>query len=232
MLSISLQISSPFNYTFTNKRISSAAVLSLKYKSIQRKNLSVETKPGRSNQVIEVIHFIRWWSVFLMKVSLRIRVGDQNLCRHMGLSCHSELMHYNKLRKNSEKKENSKEKIHRHINLKMNFQKYLQIFAFMLCVDSVTPKSLLRHKGIWPTTPCIDFLQCMFRHLSLRKFACKIRLCNESKPTNSCQNRKWAWRSLHCEIRCTQGSLGYVSNWSEWYLRANAQYLKYKSILY
>ena len=68
------------------------------------------------------------------------------------------------------------------------------MFSFIFCVDLVTLVSFWCNKGLlytWPTKPCIDFLQCMIRHLPLRNFACKFRLLNVSKPKISCHNRMY-----------------------------------------
>ena len=70
-------------------------------------------------------------------------------------------------------------KDYRHLIYKTNFPNifHLHIFAFILCVDLITPKSLWRYKalpGTRSTKPCIEFLQCKFRHLPLRNFVCIV----------------------------------------------------------
>ena len=74
--------------------------------------------------------------------------------------------------------------------------------------------------------PCIDFLHCMIRHLLLRKFACKFRLCNVPKPNNACHNRIEARCTVHCEIGGTQGQVGYVTDWSSWSLRGSSTHIR------
>ena len=49
---------------------------------------------------------------------------------------------------------------------------HFKIYASIICVDLVTPKSLWLTKALlctWPAKPCIDFLQCMIRLLTLRR---------------------------------------------------------------
>ena len=101
-------------------------------------------------------------------------------------------------------------KNYRHIIKKRTIRiiSHLNIFAFIFCVDLLTPESLWRHKGVamhvtYKTTkPCIDFLRCMIRHPPLRNFACKFRLLNVSKPNNSCHNRiSGATRIRQCTRR-------------------------------
>ena len=65
------------------------------------------------------------------------------------------------------------------------------IFAFIFCVDLVTPESLWRHKGVamHVTDKTMHRFSTMIRHLPLRNFARKFRLSNVLKPNHSCHNR-------------------------------------------
>ena len=66
------------------------------------------------------------------------------------------------------------------------------IFAFIVCVNLVTPASLWRHISIamhvTQNTMTI-FSTSMIRHRRLREFVCRCWLRNVSKRMNACHNR-------------------------------------------
>ena len=87
-------------------------------------------------------------------------------------------------------------KNYRHIIYKRGYWHYFpftHICIHILCRFSDTGIILTSQRHCyactWPTKLCIDFPQCMIRHLPLRNFACKFRLRDISKPNNSCHNR-------------------------------------------
>ena len=84
--------------------------------------------------------------------------------------------------------------------------------------------------NIWPTQPCINVLQCTIHRRPLGNFACKVRFCKVSEPTNSCHiefkhDVPYIVRSEPCrghsDAWVHDARRGECTSWSSWPLRVS-----------
>ena len=112
------------------------------------------------------------------------------------------------------------------------FFPFNHICAHILCRFK-TQESLSCHNAatVYVTYKTMTRFSTMHRSLPLTlEPGWQIWLRSAPKPFNSCHDRIYAWCTMHCEIRGTQGPLGYTSalalpasctDWLPWALRAS-----------